>query len=91
MIYNFIIKRRKAVNKTMAATTVTEKIAVNLLLNNGSSSTGAVRTLTLSMGKMNEDAFDADKALAISRLIAPCLTKSVYKTVKVETSQIITA
>ena len=88
MIYNFIIKRKKAVNKTMAARTVTEKIAVNLKLNNGSTSTGAVRTITLSMGKMNEDAFDADKALAISRLIAACLTKSVYETVKVETSQI---
>lgn len=88
MIYNFIIKRRKAVNKIMAARTVTEKIAVNLKLNNGSTSTGAVRTITLSMGKMNKDAFDADKALAISRLIAACLTKSVYETVKVETSQI---
>lgn len=88
MIYNFIIKRRKAVNKTMPASTVTEKIAVNLKLNNGSTSTGAVRTITLSMGKMNKDAFDADKALAISSLIAACLTKSVYETVKVETSQI---
>lgn len=72
----------------MPASTVTEKIAVNLKLNNGSTSTGAVRTITLSMGKMNKDAFDADKALAISRLIAACLTKSVYETVKVETSQI---
>lgn len=72
----------------MPARTVTEKIAVNLKLNNGSTSTGAVRTITLSMGKMNKDAFDADKALAISRLIAACLTKSVYETVKVETSQI---
>lgn len=88
MIYNFIIKRKKAVNKIMPARTVTEKIAVNLKLNNGSTSTGAVRTITLSMGKMNKDAFDADKALAISRLIAACLTKSVYETVKVETSQI---
>ena len=72
----------------MAARVVPEKINVILKLNNGSSSSGAVRTIPLSMGKMNEDAFDADKALAISRLIAACLTKSVYETVKVETSQI---
>lgn len=72
----------------MSARVVTEKATVNLILNNGTSSTGAVRTLTLSMGKINQAAFDADKALAISSLIRNCLTHSVYKTVKVETSQI---
>ncbi len=45
MIYNITIKRRKAVNKTMAATTVVEKVAVNLKLNNGITTTGAVKTV----------------------------------------------
>ena len=88
MIYDFTIKRRKAVNKTMAATTVVEKVAVNLKLNNGISPTGAVKTVTVSMGTISDTGFDADKALAVSRLIAACLEKTVYETVKVETSRI---
>ena len=72
----------------MAVGTIVEKIAVNLKLNNGTTVTGAVKTVTVSMGKMSKTGFDAEKALAVSRLLAPCLTKSIYETVKVETSQI---
>ena len=50
----------------MAATTVVEKVAVNLKLNNGISPTGAVKTVTVSMGTMSDTGFDADKALAVS-------------------------
>ncbi len=72
----------------MAATTILQKLAVNLKLNNGSTSTGTIKTVTVSMGKMSKTGFDAEKALAVSRLIAACLEKSVFETVKVETSQI---
>ena len=88
MIYNITIKRRKAVNKTMAATTIVEKVAVNLKLNNGTTTSGAIKTVTVSMGKMSDTGFDAEKALAVSRLIAPCLAKSLFETQKVETSMI---
>ncbi|MBQ7217037.1 MAG: hypothetical protein IJS39_13760 [Synergistaceae bacterium] len=72
----------------MAATATTTKIAVNLKLNNGVSSTGNVKTVSVSMGKINKAAFDADKALAVSSLIGQCLTKQVYYLEKVEYSAI---
>lgn len=72
----------------MAARTITEKIAVNLKLNNGTTTTGKVKTVSVSIGKLNKDAFDADKALAVAGLIAECLDKSLYETQKVETSQL---
>ena len=72
----------------MAARTVTEKIAVSLRLNNGTSTTGQVKTVGVSIGKLNTAAFDADKALTVAGLIEDCLTKSVYEVQKVETSEI---
>lgn len=76
-----------------------EGVAVNLKLNNGSSTTGSVRTLNLPLGgsssrKLSTTEFSTDetafatKALNISRAIAPILTKSVYETQLVATSQI---
>ena len=72
----------------MAATAVTTKIAVNMKLNNGVTTTGSVKTLSVSLGKINKDAFDLDKAAAISALVEACLTKSVYTLEKAEYSKI---
>ena len=72
----------------MAARTVTEKIAVNLLLNNGTTTSGQVKTIPISIGKINTNTFDADKALTVAGLIEDCLTKSVYDLQKVEISSI---
>ena len=73
----------------MAARTVTEKIAVNLKLNNGTSQTGSVKTLTVSMGKISLTGFDVDKAAAVAGLIEACLTNSVYEVQKLEYSQLL--
>lgn len=72
----------------MATQVTTEKIAVNFKLNNGTTTTGQVKTVSVSLGKMDKDHFDADKIAAIATVIAPCFTKSVYKVHKVETSAI---
>ena len=72
----------------MTASTVTEKIAVSLRLNNGTTTTGQIKTIGVSIGNLDKTAFNADKALAIAGLIEDCLTKSVYKVQKVETSEI---
>ncbi len=72
----------------MAATATTTKIAVNLKLNNGTSSTGAVKTLNVSLGTINKDSLDLDKVLALSDLVETCLTKSVYVVEKVEYSHV---
>ena len=73
----------------MAARTVTEKIAVNLLLNNGTTTSGQVKTIPISIGKINSTAFDADKVLAVASLIGDCLSKSVYEVQKTENSKIL--
>ncbi len=72
----------------MAATATVTKVAINLLLNNGVSSTGSVRTLPVSLGKIDKDNIDLDKALALSDLVETCLTKSVYVVEKVEYSHV---
>ncbi len=72
----------------MAARTVVESISVYLRINNGTTTTGQVKTLPISIGKLNKSTFDADKALAIAGLIEECITKSVYEVQKVETSEI---
>lgn len=88
MIYNNIINEERRMTKSMAATLYTEKIAVNLLLNNGTTTTGGVRTATVGLGKMSKTGFDADKVLAIVNLLSPCLSKPVHEVVRVATDQI---
>jgi hypothetical protein len=65
----------------MAATTTCTKIAVNLVLDNGSG-----KTVSISLGSLNKTAFDADKVMAIVSLLTPCLDKSLVRTEKVEVS-----
>ncbi len=72
----------------MPATTTVTKIACNILVNNGTTQTGAIKTATVSLGSINKDAFDADKAYAIAEVVATCLTKALYDIRKVETSSI---
>ena len=72
----------------MAVQTIVQKIAVNLKLNNGTTKTGAVKTATVSIGSLDKDTFDAEKAIAIVSLLTPCLTKSLYDLQKVETSKL---
>lgn len=72
----------------MPATATTIKIAYNLKLNNGESSTGAVKTLNLSLGAINKDTADDDKALALADLIEAALTKSVYMVQKQTTAHV---
>lgn len=62
------------------------KVAVNL--NNGTDSQGNTKTVALSMGSLNKNAFDADKALAIVSALGPVLDKSVEHVSKTEVSTI---
>lgn len=72
----------------MAVTTTVTKIACNILLNNGTTKTGSIKTATVSLGAINKDAFDADKAYAVAEVVATCLTKALCDIRKVETSSI---
>ena len=72
----------------MAAIVTSESVAVNILLNDGVTAAGSVKTVSISLGSLNKAAFDADKVMAIVNLLSPCLAKNVEQIVKIETSQI---
>lgn len=61
-------------------------VTVNMKLNNGTDSQGQVKTLNQSIGKLNIDRYDDQKAMNIVNLAEPCLAKPVYEVRKVATS-----
>lgn len=64
----------------MAVTENATKFTVKLLLNNGTSSSGDVKTVSVSYPSINYNTYDAEKVLTIEGLLSPCLSKSVYTT-----------
>ena len=72
----------------MAATVTLNKLAVAIKLEDDVTSTGATKTVSISLGNLNKDAFDADKAMNIVNLLVPCLEKDLYAVVKTDTSYI---
>lgn len=62
----------------MSSKATTQKMTLTLKLDNGTTTSGMVKTISQTVGTINKDAWDNDKALAIGQLVAPCLTKSIY-------------
>ena len=73
---------------TVAATETLTAVKGNILLNNGTSSSGNVMTITQSMGSLNKDTWDVAKMAAILDVLAPLFAKSVYKVQGVKTYDI---
>ena len=63
-------------------------MAASLKLNNGTTASGATKLVSLSLGKLDKDAWNASKVLALKDLIAPCLALEVEDCVKTETSSL---
>ena len=61
------------------------KVNVALKLNNGTKD-GNVQTVDVSLGTLNINTYDNQKAMNIINLLKPCLDKDVYKVQKVATS-----
>ena len=72
----------------MPAQSVVKKIAVNLVLNNGTTKTGAAKFANVPMGTMSISGFDADKAIAVASLISSCLENTLVELRKIETSML---
>ena len=72
----------------MAVSSTTDKISVNVKLNNGTSN-GVVKTVTVSLGTLSTTGFDAQKAKNVVNLLGDCLSKPVYTIEKVEVSTLI--
>lgn len=73
------------------ATTTLKKVSVNIKLDNGIDTEGRARTVSISLGSLSKDNFDADKALAVVAALEPCLSKTVSTVEKTETSTIAAA
>ncbi len=54
-----------------------DSISVEIKLDNGIDIDGNERTVSISLGNLNKDNFDADKALAVLGALEPCLQKTV--------------
>lgn len=68
----------------MPITTETKKVSVALKLNNGTTSTGAIKTVSVNLGNLNKTAFDAQKTLNIVNALYTCLERSIYGIEKTE-------
>lgn len=69
----------------MAVSETVRSCKINLKLDNGLTSTGAVRTVSVSLGSVVANP-DLDKVMAIVNPLAQCLSKSVSVLQKVVTS-----
>ena len=72
----------------MSVTSTTKKVAVSLKLNNGTTTTGAIKTVSVNLGSLNKAAFDAQKAINIVNVLGTCLERSVYSITKTEVSEL---
>ena len=59
------------------ATTTLKKVSVNIKLDNGIDTEGRARTVSISLGTLSKDNFDADKVFAVLGALEPCLSKTV--------------
>ena len=70
----------------MAVISDLTKVTVTAKLNNGTKEDGSVQTLSLSLGNLDIDTYDDQKAMNIIALLKPCLAKEVYETQKAQIS-----
>ena len=70
------------------ANSALKKVSVNIKLDNGTDGEGNQRTVSIALGTLSKDNFNADKAIAIIAALEPCLSKTVYAIEKVEVSSI---
>ena len=70
------------------ATSTVKKVSVSLKLDNGTDSQGNQKTVSISLGSLNKNAFDADDVLSVVTALEPCLSKAVLSAEKIEVSTI---
>ena len=70
------------------ATVTSTNLRVNVKLDNGTTSSGATKTVSIPLGILDKDAFNADKVIAIVGLLSSVLSKGITMVEKVETSVI---
>lgn len=72
----------------MPATVTREKVQFKINLDNGTTATGDVKTVSVNLGTLSTTNYDVDKAIAIANLLEPCLTKTIYSLSEVITNSV---
>ena len=72
----------------MAVTTECKKISVAMKLNVGITSAGEVKTVSINLGSLNQNAFNAEKVLNIVESLSNCFDHMIYTTEKTEVSRL---
>lgn len=65
------------------------KIAVSIKLDDGTNPSGSTKTVSVSLGTLDKDAWDNDKAFAIVEALSPAFEKTIDSVIKTETAQLI--
>lgn len=77
----------------MAITRTVSKYAVSLKLNDGTTSTGAMKTVSLSLGSLDKTRYEADtshaKAMGLVALLEPVLSKAVVGVIETTTASLV--
>lgn len=60
----------------------------NMLLNNGTDSSGNVKTVNVSLGSLSDSGWDATKAMTVIETLSACLSKSLYDVQHIVTNRI---
>ena len=72
----------------MAVTTKVTKVVVAMKLDNGTTASGTVKTVSVPFGSLNKAEFDAEKVMNIVGLLAQMFSKSLYTVQRTETSEL---
>lgn len=73
----------------MAAITNDVSVKVQMMLNNGTTQTGQLKTVAVSIGKLNLTRFDADKAINIADAVSDVLAKAMSEVRKTTVSRLL--
>lgn len=68
--------------------TTLEKITVGMLLNNGTSSSGAVKTVKVNLGSLNKNTYTDQMALNMVTALNPCFDKTLVRIQKQTTESL---
>ncbi len=72
------------------ASSLQNEVFVNIHLRNGTDNNGNLKTVLITLGSLNTDTFNANKAMSIVRWVSPCLNKFIAFTRKVHQNTIST-
>ena len=72
----------------MAAFEQDESIRVQMMLNNGTTQTGQIKTVAVSLGKISLTNYNADKAINIADAVSDVLAKALTQVRKTKVSSL---